>query len=186
MFFIGLCYNEGRKINHIVDVAGIIRSPIIMRGDLFMLDFDCIKEYGLPIEESLRSMRIRKYPVQLNENMIFLDRLESLGTINILENTGGVLNLPVDMEPCGMEHITNAVQVAEIKISVFQDERKVQLDRLYCEYGYDEELVPVLLEQVINFSDFYNYMFCIPNLKVHKQQARSAFGRGKAIAAQML
>lgn len=150
-----------------------------------MLDFDCTKEYGLPMEESLRPMRIRKHPVQLNENMIFWDRLETLGIIRIFENTGGALNLSVDIDTCGMECITNAVQLAEIKVLVFTDQRKVQLDRLYCEYGYDEELVPVLLEQVINFSDFYNYMFCIPNLKGHKQQAQSAFGRGKAIAAQM-
>lgn len=151
-----------------------------------MLDYEHGKEYGLPMDESLRLMRIRRYPVQLGENMIVVDRLEASGTIRIYENTGGALNVPMDMDAYGMECNTNVVKVAEISVSVTSEEKRVELDRLYCEYGYNDELVPALLDQVMNFADFYNYRFSIDLRKKHKHQAQLAFSRGRAIAARML
>lgn len=104
------------------------------------------------MDESLRVMRIKKNPIWLKEDIICNDQIESKGIIQILEYTGGGLFIPVDH--FGMEQDTNAVMVAEMKVSVFLENRKVHIDRIYHEYGY-EELVSILMEQVLNFADFY-------------------------------
>ena len=104
------------------------------------------------MDESLRAMRIKKNPIRLKENIICNDQIESKGIIQILEYTGGGLFIQVNH--FGTEQDTNAVMVAEIKVSVFLEERKVHIDRIFHEYGH-EELVSILMEQVINFADFY-------------------------------
>lgn len=144
-----------------------------------MLEFERTQEYGLHIDKSLKAMRIKKCPIQLRGNMVVADELESSGRIRIFENTGGVLYLQTD--DCDMDYDANLVQIAEIAVSVHEDERKVELEKIYCEYGYNEELVPVLLEQVINFADFYNYGFSVP-VSQKKQWKPSEFSRGRAIA----
>lgn len=61
-----------------------------------MLDFDYTKEYSLPMDESLRPMRIKRNPVQLEDGLICNDQLEAKGTIQIMEHTGGGLYIQVD------------------------------------------------------------------------------------------
>lgn len=147
-----------------------------------MLDYDYTKEYGLPMNESLRLMRIKKYPVQLSENMIVIDQLEFSGTIKVYENIGGTIQMPIGI--CDIECNRDVVQIAEIRVLVFKDGRYVQLDRLFCEYGYGDEIAPVLLEQVINFADFYNYKFRISDPL--KKQKQPTFCRGRVIADILL
>ena len=82
-----------------------------------MLEFNCTKKCSLPMDESLRSMRIKRNPVQLEEGVICNDQLESRGVIQLMEYTGGRLYIPIDN--LDMEQDTNAVMVAEIRVSVF-------------------------------------------------------------------
>lgn len=187
--YLAVYYDGYRKINHITNVGGIIQPPGITRKwrCSFMFEYDYTKEYGLPMDESLKQMRIRKHPMQLGGDMVVIDQLEKFGTIRIYENTGETLYMPADMEACGMECNKEVVQAAEMRVTVFPDEKKVQVDRIYCEYGYNDELVPALLEQAMNFAGFYNYRLSILDLrKKHKRQERPAFSRGRFLADSML
>lgn len=145
-----------------------------------MFEYDQSKKYGLPMDGSLRALRLRKYPVQLGEGIIMADQLESLGTIRIFESISGAGNVPVDA--VNVEYGMNAVQVAEMAVSVSQDEGMVHLNRIYCEYGYEDELVPVLMEQLMNFADFYDFMLSSTIRKKHKRQEEAVYSRGKAVA----
>lgn len=143
-----------------------------------MLDFDYTKEYSLPMDESLRPMRIKRNPVQLEDGLICNDQLEAKGTIQIMEHTGGGLYIQVDSS--GMDWSDNAVMVAEITVSVDLEKREVHVKKIYYEYGQDE-LVPILMGQVLNFADFYNCRLCISDL--HKAgKLQTAISRENAIA----
>lgn len=131
-----------------------------------MLEFNCTKKCSLPMDESLRSMRIKQNPVQLEEGVICNDQLESKGVIQLMEYTGGGLYIPIGNPDT--EQNTNAVMVAEIKISVFLEERRVYIDRIFHEYGH-EELVEVLVGQVLNFADFYCCSVSFSNRRKNKK-----------------
>ena len=120
-----------------------------------MLDFDYTKEYSLPMDESLRTMRIKRNPVRLEEGLVCNDQLESKGVIQIMEYTGGGLYIQIDPNSNSTEQTSNVVMVAEITVDIDLGEREVHVKRIYYEYGHDE-LVPILLGQVVNFADFYN------------------------------
>ena len=150
-----------------------------------MLDYDYTKEYGMPIDESLRLLRMKKYPMQLDESIIMVDRLESSGTIKIFESISESAD-DVIRDISNVECCLNAVQVAEVVVSINQDERKVYLDRFFCEYGYEDKLVPILMEQVVNFTKFYNIKLSLPLRKKHKQQGQTVCERGKAVAKIIL
>lgn len=132
-----------------------------------MLEFNCTKKCSLPMDESLRSMRIKQNPVQLEEGVICNDQLESRGVIQLMEYTGGGLYIPIDN--LDMEQDANVVMVAEIRVSVFLEERRVHIDRIFHEYGH-EELVAVLVGQVLNFADFYCCSVSFSNRKDKKLQ----------------
>lgn len=53
--------------------------------------FNGTKEFGLPMDESLRPMRIRINLVRLGEGLVCNDQLESKGVIRIREHTGATL-----------------------------------------------------------------------------------------------
>lgn len=53
--------------------------------------FNGTKEFGLPMDESLRPMRIRINPIRLGEGLVCNDQMESRGVIQILEHTGDTL-----------------------------------------------------------------------------------------------
>lgn len=149
-----------------------------------MLEFDYTKEYRLPMDISLRMMRIRKHPIKFDENMVIEDQLEATGTIKVYEKNGGNLHMPMDTDTHDVECNTDVVQIAELKVSIFHDEKRVHLDKLYCEYGYSDELAPLLLEQAVNFADFYNYEFRFLDLR--KKRKQPAFSKGRAIADMMI
>ena len=130
-----------------------------------MLNYDCKKEYGLPIEPSLRSMRIRKSPkIQLeNENMFVVDNLESTGIIRIMEHLGGTLYTPVESDRMD-EYPSNAVLLAEIRVSAITETKIVKVDSIMCEYGYDN-FAHILMQQVLYFAKFYDYKVSILNLR---------------------
>ena len=150
-----------------------------------MLDYDYTKEYGMPIDESLRLLRMKKYSMQLDEGIIMIDRLEASRTITIFESISESAD-DVIRDISNVECCLNAVQVAEVVVSINQDEKKVYLDRIFCEYGYEDELVPILMEQVVNFTKFYYFKLSLPVRKKHKQQEQTVCERGKAVAKIIL
>lgn len=130
-----------------------------------MQNYDFKKEYGLPIEPSLRSMRIKKSPkIQLeNENMFIVDNLESTGIIRIMEHLSGTLYTPVESD--GMDECpTNAVLLAEIRVSGLTETKTIKVDSIMCEYGFDD-LAHTLMLQVLYFAKFYDCTVSILNLK---------------------
>ncbi|MDE7203163.1 MAG: hypothetical protein K2O91_14955 [Lachnospiraceae bacterium] len=137
-----------------------------------MLDFDYTKEYSMPMEESLRPMRIKKNPIQLEEGLVCNDQLEAKEIIQIMEYTGGSLYIQVD--PNGAEQENNVVMVAEVTVLIDPEERVVKINRIYHEYGHDE-LVPILLGQVLNFADFYN---CSISISDPRKARKLAISRG--------
>lgn len=137
-----------------------------------MLNYDYKKEYSLPIEPSLRAMRIKMSPqVELeNENMFIVDDLESTGVIKIMEHIGGTLYVPIEADQ--MESGTaNTVFLAEIRVSTMSEMKEVKLESIIYEYGYDE-LTHELFKQVLFFADFYDCRVSILNLK-KKQRSYS-------------
>lgn len=48
-----------------------------------------LKECGLPMDDSLRGLRLKKYPLQFDENILIFDRLEPDGILLLYEYTGG-------------------------------------------------------------------------------------------------
>lgn len=123
-----------------------------------MLEYDAARNYGLPMEESLRPLRIKRNPIRFDEGLVCNDQLESKGIIQILEYTGGSLYVQLDADVMG--HEANAVMVAEVTVSADLKERVVYVDRIFYEYGHDE-LIPVLMGQISNFADFYCCRVCI-------------------------
>lgn len=45
-------------------------------GNSSMFDFDMNKEYSIPIDIKLRTLRIRRHPVQVDDSLIVKDCLE--------------------------------------------------------------------------------------------------------------
>lgn len=129
-----------------------------------MLNYDYKKEYSLPIEPSLRAMRLRMSPpIQLeNENMFIVDNLESSGVIKVMEHIDGTLCMPIEAD--GMDSGTNVVTLAEIKASVNSETKKVQVGKFSFEYGFDD-LIHVLMERILYFAKFYDCTVSILNLK---------------------
>lgn len=115
-----------------------------------MINYDFRKEYSLPVDESLKQLRISLHPMRIEENQVVEDHLESRGIIRLYECIGGIY-LPMESVYC-----SNVAMLAEIRISMDMDNRKVCVDRIFCEYGHDEIIQNQLLPQVIYFADFYN------------------------------
>ena len=128
-----------------------------------MLNYDYKKEYSLPIEATLRPLRLKMSPpVQLeNENMFVMDELES-GIIRVMEHIDGTLCMPIETD--GINSSTNVVTLAEIKVSVNPETKKVQVGRFSFEYGFDD-LIHVLMERILYFAKFYDCTVSILNLK---------------------
>lgn len=128
-----------------------------------MLNYDYKKEYSLPIDATLRPLRLKMSPpVQLeNENMFVVDELES-GLIKVMEHIDGTLCIPIEAD--GINSGTNVVTLAEIKVSVNPEAKKVQVGRFSFEYGFDD-LIHVLMERILYFAQFYDCTVSILNLK---------------------
>ena len=110
-------------------------------------------EYRLPVCDSFRKMRIQKCPMNCGTNIFIEDRLESEKYIMLHENKGmGSFYIPIDKDD--MKHSLNTIPIAGILISIREEEHIVQVDKIYCEIGY-EKFIPELTKQIINYADFY-------------------------------
>ena len=76
-----LCVNSNLHMNKERMVSKMMNSVI------------GLKECGLPMDDSLRGLRLKKYPLQLDENILIFDRLEADGSLLLYEYTGGGLYL---------------------------------------------------------------------------------------------
>ena len=79
-----------------------------------------LKECGLPMDDSLRGLRLKKYPLQFDENILIFDRLEPDGILLLYEYTGGGLYLPMTLHE--LEDCENAILVAGVAVLVFASE----------------------------------------------------------------
>ena len=106
------------------------------------------------ILDAMQLNRIFKHPLQINENFIINDNLES-GTIRIYEPTGGSLN--IQQLYTGYGNVKGAVLVAESIINdIFngEEEKGIFVHKIICEYGY-EFLIQPIIEQILYFAGFY-------------------------------
>jgi len=116
-----------------------------------MMNIDIVKGYRLPISESLRTMRILRCPLDCGDGFLVNDQLESNGFIKVCEFTGTVY-IPNAEEIQQFQN--NVVPIAGILVSIKEAEQVVQVEKIYCEFGY-EEFIAKLMQQVMNFADFY-------------------------------
>ena len=133
-----------------------------------MMNFDITKEYRLPISESLRGMRIAKCLLDCGDGIFVDDRLETESFIKIYEYLGGTFYVP--MSAGELEHSSKVVPIAGIKVSVKEAEQIVQVDKIFCEFG-SEEYIAKLLQQVMDFADFYSLKVSINILDLRKNIA---------------
>lgn len=143
-----------------------------------MLNYDYTKEYSLPIDTSLKTMRIRLSPsIELeDENMYVVDMLEESGVFRIMEHIGNTLCMPTDAEQAGT---ANAVFLAEIKVSVLPERKDIiKVDSIIYEFGYDE-LIHILVQRVLYFANFYGYEVSILNLKKNHQTKKAYIAVGR-------
>ena len=121
-----------------------------------------LKECGLPMDDSLRGLRLKKYPLQLDENILIFDRLEADGSLLLYEYTGGGLYLPVTLHE--LEDCENAVLAAGVAVSVFVGEKLVYVNKYFSQLGY-EEYISILLGYIDVFAKFYGYSSSILDLR---------------------
>ena len=121
-----------------------------------------LKECGLPMDDSLRGLRLKKYPLQLDENIRIFDRLEADGSLLLYEYTGGGLYLPVTLHE--LEDCENAVLAAGVAVSVFVGEKLVYVNKYFSQLGY-EEYISILLGYIDVFAKFYGYSSSILDLR---------------------
>ena len=121
-----------------------------------------LKECGLPMDDSLRGLRLKKYPLQLDENILIFDRLEADGSLLLYEYTGGGLYLPVTLHE--LEDCENAVLAAGVAVSVFVGEKLVYVNKYFSQLGY-EEYISILLGYIDVFAKFYGYSSSILALR---------------------
>lgn len=143
-----------------------------------MLNYDYTKEYSLPIDTSLKTMRIRLSPsIELeNENMYVVDMLEESGVFRIMEHIDNTLCMPTDAEQADT---ANAVFLAEIKVSVLPEMKDIiKVDSIIYEFGYDE-LIHILVQRVLYFANFYGYEVSILNLKKNHQTKKAYIAVGR-------
>ena len=130
--------------------------------DSRMIDFDITKECRLPVCDSLRTMRIQMNPMDFGSNIFVEDMLEH-GYIKLYEYLGGTFYLPANMEE--MKHFQkNVVPIVGIKVLIKEEEQVVQVEKIYCEFGY-EEFIAQLMKQILNFADFYGLRVSILDLR---------------------
>ena len=121
-----------------------------------------LKECGLPMDDSLRGLRLKKYPLQFDENILIFDRLEPDGILLLYEYTGGGLYLPMTLHE--LEDCENAILAAGVAVSVFASEKLVYVNKYFSQLGY-EEYISILLGYIDVFAKFYGYSSSILDLR---------------------
>lgn len=127
-----------------------------------MMDIIFEQGYRLPISDSLKTMRLARCPLDGGDNIFVDDRLESDCFIKIYEYLGGTFYIPADANE--MNQYSKVVSIAGISVSVFEEDEIVQVDKIFCEFGYDE-FTTKLMKQVMNFADFYGLKVSILDLR---------------------
>ena len=127
-----------------------------------MMDFDIMKQYRLPISESLKAMRIQKCPLDCGDGIFVDDQLELDNFIKIYEYTGGTVYVPNTDKM--KDYQNNVVPIAGIMVSIIEKEEIVQVDKIFCEFGH-EDFIAKLMQQILNFADFYNMKVSIIDLR---------------------
>lgn len=128
-----------------------------------MMDIDFTKEYRLPVCDSLREMRIQSHSMDYGSNIFVADRLESNNYIKIYEYLGGTFYVPQNANEI-KDYQDNVVPIAGIMVSIMEQDQIVQVDKIYCEFGY-EEYIFKLMEQTMIFADFYGMKVSILDLQ---------------------
>lgn len=127
-----------------------------------MMNYAITKECDLPMDDSLMGLRIKRYPLQLSENILIYDRLESEGILLLYEYTGGGVYLPMTLHE--LKDCENTVLIAGVSVSVFTSEKLVYVDRYFSQLGY-EEYISILLGYIDLFARFYDYSNSILDLR---------------------
>lgn len=118
-----------------------------------MMDMDFTKEYRLPVCDSLREMRIQSHPMDYGNNIFVDDRLESDNYIKIYEYLGGTFYIPTSADE--LKHSSKVVPVAGIKVSIKEEEQVVQVDKIFCEFGYEDFIAKLMQQAIMDFATFY-------------------------------
>lgn len=112
------------------------------------------------MDDSLRLMRIKKQPIQSDENLLIMDRLEK-GFLRLYEYTDGSIYISGDVPELNLSN--NTAMVAELTVSLIPERKEVKLDRMFSEYGYD--FGDMLKGQLRHFADFYGYSIVLLDLR---------------------
>jgi len=118
--------------------------------------------------DSMQLLRLSEYPIHIEENLIVVDNLEE-GTLKLYEYTGGILNIHqlfTDDDNC-----MNATLVAEISITYEDQNGNINIEKIFCCYGY-EKLAVSLIYQVVNFARFYE---CCKSVVISEKEREKWF-----------
>ncbi len=105
----------------------------------------------------LAEMRKRELPINAGDSLLIIDRLEEQGILEAYEYIGGCLYLGPGYSLSG-----NAPLVAGVSIK--KSGKSLKIDKTFHEYGH-EGLVPLLVEQVLHFAEFYGYGIGTPEFQ---------------------
>lgn len=122
--------------------------------------------------DSMQLMRIEEHPIEIDENLIVIDNLEA-GTLRLYEHTNGSLN--VQQLFIGYGNIKGAVLVGEIIINALWKEEGVFIHKIFCEYGY-EKLVNPMINQILYFTNFYD---CYNSVGISDKEYENSFPYAK-------
>lgn len=106
----------------------------------------------------MRELRLEEYPLQLDENILIYDRLESDGILLLYGYTRGGFYIPMvfnELEDC---------ENAGVSVSVFASEKLVYINRYFSQLGY-EDYISILFGYIDVFARFYSYSSSILDLR---------------------
>ena len=101
---------------------------------------------------NMQEMRIEKHPIQTDNTLLVFDNLE-VGALKFYEPLDG----PVMIQQILDNHkdVRNAALIAEAVINSTWREEGVYIHKIFCEYGY-EYLIQPMLGQILDFANFYD------------------------------
>lgn len=128
---------------------------IQIRKDVFnMVNTVILKENGLPVDLTPRERRLGNYPIQIKDNILVYDRLETEGILLLYEYIGGACYMPMTFNE--LRNCKSAVLIAGISISAFDNENLICIDKYFSYLGY-EEYTALLFDYIDIYADFYGY-----------------------------
>lgn len=128
---------------------------IQIRKDVFkMVNTVILKENGLTVDLTPRERRLKEYPIQIKENILVYDRLETEGILLLYEYIGGACYIPMTFNE--LRNCKNAALIAGISISVFDSENLICIDKYFSYLGY-EDYTALLFDYINIYADFYGH-----------------------------